>query len=227
MVEKWDEAATAGAAASVALLDGALGAIAAIVQRGQLTPAEELAAVRLAMAYDVRLLYTTRHFATSPSLPNHIRAVVLASALTGLQTTPATAVPTPTPAFASAAASTAAAATAAAAAAAAAASPVGSGPDAIVIGSGVAGMTTALRMLDRGATVVLIEKEKILGGNSAKASSGINGCCPEHSRTADNAADSIEAFANDTARSAKREATGLISVLATSSASVIDWLRAR
>lgn len=36
-------------------------------------------------------------------------------------------------------------------------------------------MTTALNLLDRGGSVILIEKENHLGGNSAMASSGING----------------------------------------------------
>ena len=101
-------------------------------------------------------------------------------------------------------------------------------------------MTAALRLLDRGAHIALLDKEKVLGGNSAKASSGINGCCPPHSRTgpsttfliwqassgingccpphsrtAANAKDSVLAFANDTARSALRRADSeLISVMA-------------
>ena len=66
-----------------------------------------------------------------------------------------------------------------------------------------------------------------VGGNSAKASSGINGCCPQHSRSDRNAEDSVEAFAADTARSAKREAGGLIGLLAQKSAETIDWLMAR
>jgi hypothetical protein len=37
----------------------------------------------------------------------------------------------------------------------------------------------------------------------------------------------VEAFANDTARSAKRESGGLIALLASSSASAIEWLQTR
>lgn len=112
--------------------------------------------------------------------------------------------------------------------AAAAAPPAPPALDAVVIGSGVAGLTAALRLLDSGATVALMDKERRLGGNSAKAhgrarrdlggaqrdlgesrrdrgltsaaalhkaSSGINGCCPPHSRGDANAAESAEAFA--------------------------------
>ena len=42
-------------------------------------------------------------------------------------------------------------------------------PDAIVIGSGLAGMAAALSILDRGGSVILMEKEQRLGGNSNKA----------------------------------------------------------
>ena len=98
-----------------------------------------------------------------------------------------------------------------------------------MIGSGVAGMTAALRLLDRGAAVVLLEKERKVGGNSAKASSGINGCCPPHSRSASTANDTVGAFAADTAKSARRgaEAGGLIDTLASHSGATIDWLRER
>lgn len=47
--------------------------------------------------------------------------------------------------------------------------------DAVIIGGGLAGMSTALKLLDRGGKVLLVEKNDHLGGNSALASSGING----------------------------------------------------
>ena len=40
--------------------------------------------------------------------------------------------------------------------------------DAVIIGSGVAGLTAAVSLFDRGATVVILEKEAFLGGNSVK-----------------------------------------------------------
>jgi len=43
-------------------------------------------------------------------------------------------------------------------------------PDAIVVGSGLAGLSATLEILDRGGYVVLLEKEHLLGGNSNKAS---------------------------------------------------------
>lgn len=99
--------------------------------------------------------------------------------------------------------------------------------DVVVVGTGVAGLTTALRLLDGGARVALIDKERRVGGNSAKASSGINGCCPQHSRGPANQNDTVGSFTADTARSAQREAGGLISVLASSSQPAIEWLLQR
>ena len=48
--------------------------------------------------------------------------------------------------------------------------------DAAVVGGGLSGLTAALRLLQGGASVLLIDKAKFFGGNSAKASSGINAC---------------------------------------------------
>jgi flavocytochrome c len=97
-------------------------------------------------------------------------------------------------------------------------------PDAIVIGSGLAGLSCALNLLDRGGRVILIEKEHSLGGNSNKASSGINACCPnDHDNH-----DSLDVFRNDTIRSAGSSAReDLIDVLVTHSAEAVEWLRTR
>ena len=47
--------------------------------------------------------------------------------------------------------------------------------DVVVVGGGLAGLTAALTVLDRGGKVTLVEKEGYIGGNSQWASSGING----------------------------------------------------
>jgi flavocytochrome c len=98
-------------------------------------------------------------------------------------------------------------------------------PDAIVVGSGLAGMATTLNILDRGGRVVIIEKEHVLGGNSGKASSGINACCPPNST---NDKDSMDLFWNDTYRSAGPSAQNeLITTLISKSADAVTWLRTR
>ena len=50
--------------------------------------------------------------------------------------------------------------------------------DTIVIGGGLSGLTAAISLVDRGATVILVEKNPFIGGNSAYASSGINAVDP-------------------------------------------------
>lgn len=97
-------------------------------------------------------------------------------------------------------------------------------PDAIVIGSGLAGMAATLNLLDRGGRVVMMEKEHLLGGNSNKASSGINACCPEKL----NSNDSLGIFYNDTLRSAGSSAQEtLITTLTSKSADAVAWLKNR
>ena len=70
----------------------------------------------------------------------------------------------------------------------------------IVIGGGLAGMSAAMEAHKRGAEVILIEKEQRLGGNSAKASSGINavGTTAQHSS---HSTDTISTFVGDTLKS--------------------------
>lgn len=97
-------------------------------------------------------------------------------------------------------------------------------PDAIVIGGGLAGLAATLNILDRGGTVTLIEKEHVLGGNSAKASSGINACCP-HNNTY---GDEVESFMKDTVKSAGDTAQlPLISKLVGNSEKAVTWLKDR
>lgn len=97
-------------------------------------------------------------------------------------------------------------------------------PDAVVVGTGLAGLSASLNILDRGGRVFLIEKEHLLGGNSNKASSGINACCPNNS-TMD---DDIVSFHADTTKSAGVAAQAeLIQTLVENSASAVTWLKER
>jgi succinate dehydrogenase/fumarate reductase flavoprotein subunit/predicted heme/steroid binding protein len=101
----------------------------------------------------------------------------------------------------------------------------GSGdPDAIVVGTGLAGLAATLNILDRGGRVTLIEKEHRMGGNSNKASSGINACCPQNATYGD----SLDTFRQDTTRSAGLSAKSeLIDVLVENSESAVQWLKER
>ncbi|KAG7344180.1 flavocytochrome c [Nitzschia inconspicua] len=97
--------------------------------------------------------------------------------------------------------------------------------DAIVVGSGLAGLTAALTILDRGGTVIVFEKEPILGGNSNKASSGINACCLAEDQKWN---DTLALFRDDTVLSAGRIADmDLIDTLVGNSANAVKWLHQR
>ncbi|KAK7436994.1 hypothetical protein VKT23_018809 [Stygiomarasmius scandens] len=95
----------------------------------------------------------------------------------------------------------------------------------IVIGGGLAGVSAAHTCLEHGASVVLLDKKLSLGGNSVKASSGINGAGTE-AQKANGIEDSVEAFTTDTTTSAGPTLARphLIHALTSNSASAISWL---
>jgi succinate dehydrogenase/fumarate reductase flavoprotein subunit len=73
--------------------------------------------------------------------------------------------------------------------------------------------------------VTLVEKEHRMGGNSNKASSGINACCPQN---ATSYGDSLDTFREDTTRSAGASAKShLIQVLVENSEAAVLWLKER
>lgn len=103
---------------------------------------------------------------------------------------------------------------------------------AIVVGSGLAGLSAALELVRHDVSVRVLEQSVRPGGNSIKASSGINGA-PTKFQPVEHGPD--DAFFADTLRSAgtafassspddQRLRTELISVLSNHSASAIDWL---
>ncbi|PIA16660.1 Flavocytochrome c, partial [Coemansia reversa NRRL 1564] len=100
----------------------------------------------------------------------------------------------------------------------------------VVVGGGLAGMAAAaeaLRMTaaQAGVTVTLVEKETRAGGNSAKASSGINGA-PTRTQLSQGIHDSVEAFARDTLASGRgRSSATLVEKLVNDSAQAVAWLQ--
>jgi succinate dehydrogenase/fumarate reductase flavoprotein subunit len=97
-------------------------------------------------------------------------------------------------------------------------------PDAIIVGSGLAGLTAALNLLDRGGKFVILEKEHLLGGNSNKASSGINAFSPQSEKNGDY----LESFKNDRIKSAGDSAQlQLIETLVNNSGDAVAWLKER
>eukprot|EP00301_Raphidiophrys_heterophryoidea_P021233 c5720_g1_i1.p1 GENE.c5720_g1_i1~~c5720_g1_i1.p1 ORF type:complete len:697 (+),score=184.63 c5720_g1_i1:59-2092(+) len=94
--------------------------------------------------------------------------------------------------------------------------------DCIVIGGGLAGMTAALTILDRGGRVVLLEKEAYLGGNSARASSGLNGI----DGTVEG--DSADVYMQDILKAAQGDGVPeLLEAMVHLSSEGLEWVRSR
>lgn len=96
--------------------------------------------------------------------------------------------------------------------------------DIVVIGGGGAGMTAAISAAEEGKSVILLEKNSILGGNTARASSGMN-AAETHYEEEQGVEDSVQSFIDDTMASGKNmNDPELVKVLAENSSEAIDWL---
>ncbi|KAI9297436.1 Flavocytochrome c [Neoconidiobolus thromboides FSU 785] len=97
----------------------------------------------------------------------------------------------------------------------------------IVVGGGLAGLSAAHTVYEQGGNVCVIDKSAFFGGNSTKATSGINGALTQ-TQVQQKVPDSAELFYNDTLKSARDLARpDLIKVLTYSSASAVEWLKER
>jgi len=95
----------------------------------------------------------------------------------------------------------------------------------IVVGGGLAGLSAAHTLLERGANVLLLDKQGFMGGNSTKATSGINGAGTQTQQDL-GIADSAKIFFDDTKRSARDLARDdLIHVLTGRSGDAVNWLQ--
>ncbi|KAG9303584.1 hypothetical protein G9A89_018480 [Geosiphon pyriformis] len=95
----------------------------------------------------------------------------------------------------------------------------------IVVGGGLSGLSSAHTVLEHGGNVLVLDKNSFFGGNSTKATSGINGALTR-TQIAQNIKDSVELFAADTTKSARDLARpDLIKVLTGNSASAVEWLQ--
>ncbi|KAG0152203.1 hypothetical protein CROQUDRAFT_103179 [Cronartium quercuum f. sp. fusiforme G11] len=95
----------------------------------------------------------------------------------------------------------------------------------IVVGGGLSGLSAAHTLYDRGANVLVLDKNAFFGGNSTKATSGINGA-GTNSQAELGIPDSAKVFFEDTKRSARELARDdLIKVLTGKSAEAVNWLQ--
>ncbi|RWA10118.1 hypothetical protein EKO27_g5020, partial [Xylaria grammica] len=106
----------------------------------------------------------------------------------------------------------------------------------ITVGSGLAGLSAAYEALKAGAKVHMLDRAPKPGGNSIKASSGINGAGTRFQKEKNITTDDSTWFFEDTARSAgarllsrtgllgESERKTLIEILAFQSADAVNWL---
>ena len=96
--------------------------------------------------------------------------------------------------------------------------------DVVVIGAGGAGMTAAIEAHDAGAKVLVLEKAAMTGGNTSRATGGMNAAeTPEQEKAG--IEDSVELFVQDTMVGGKNiNDEALVKTLAENSASGIEWL---
>ncbi|GAA5938557.1 uncharacterized protein JCM15063_005353 [Sporobolomyces koalae] len=94
----------------------------------------------------------------------------------------------------------------------------------IVVGGGLSGLSAAHTVYERGGNVTVLEKNGFFGGNSTKATSGINGAGTK-SQAGLGIKDSTAAFFADTKKSARELARDdLIEVLTGRSGDAVEWL---
>ena len=104
-------------------------------------------------------------------------------------------------------------------------------PSAIVVGGGLSGLSAAHTLIQNGCSVVMLDKNPFLGGNSTKATSGINGA-GTRTQTSQGVDDSVDIFLEDIVRSATGVKTGpmpepypLARVIAGDSPHAVHWIQ--
>lgn len=96
--------------------------------------------------------------------------------------------------------------------------------DVVIIGAGGAGMTAAINTAQAGKDVILLEKMPYAGGNTTKATGGMN-AAETHYQAEQGIDDSVEQFVDDTMEGGHNiNDKDLVTTLAENSAEAIDWL---
>ena len=103
-------------------------------------------------------------------------------------------------------------------------SPVEMEADVVIIGAGGAGFAAATEALENGATVIILEKNEMIGGNTARAGGTLNAPDPERQKKI-NVEDSVELFTKNTLEAGDYKANPeLVKVLASHALEARHWL---
>lgn len=96
--------------------------------------------------------------------------------------------------------------------------------DIVVIGAGGAGLSAAVQATEMGAKVIVLEKMPMAGGNTLRATGGINACNTDFQKE-QGIEDSVELFVEDTMKGGHdKNDPELVKTLAENSADTVDWL---
>ena len=96
--------------------------------------------------------------------------------------------------------------------------------DVVIAGAGGAGMTAAITAVQAGKKVILLEKAAVVGGNSSRATGGMN-AAETHYQKEQNIEDSVALYVSDTMKGGHDlNDPDLVQTLAENSAEAIDWL---
>lgn len=96
--------------------------------------------------------------------------------------------------------------------------------DVVVIGSGGAGLSAALEVKNAGKDVIVLEKMPIIGGNTLRATGGLNAAGTTVQATL-GLEDNVEAFFTDTMKGGyDKNDPELVQILAEESAEAVEWL---
>lgn len=94
----------------------------------------------------------------------------------------------------------------------------------VVVGAGGAGLTSAIKLAQEGVDVLVLEKAEIPGGNTSRASAGMN-AAETHYQEEQGVEDSVDQFVEDTMKGGKElNNKELVEKMAKDSSKAIDWL---
>ena len=98
--------------------------------------------------------------------------------------------------------------------------------DIVIIGGGGAGMASAIEAVSNGASVIILEKMPLLGGNTARSEGGLN-AAETSSQKALGIEDSVSLMIEDTLKGGKNiNDKSLVEFFAKNSAATVEWLKA-